>query len=105
LAGLDDSLNLDYTKQWSDISSHVARKIMPAIDKALSGRIRYQRTELKYVLQQFHRHRRESWQINQDSNRLKTDRKRKGTNSRRSDVRICIFVRPSGINIYLLIFF
>jgi hypothetical protein len=61
---------------------------MPAIDKALKNRMRYNLTELKYVLQQLHRHRRESWQISQDNEKAKEDKKRKGTNSRRSDVSI-----------------
>lgn len=59
---------------------------MPAIDRVLNGRIRYNATELRYVLQQLHRHKRESWQISQDVERAKVDRKRKGTNARRSDV-------------------
>src|SRR5436853_2931669 len=46
---------------------------------------KYNQTELKYVLQQLHRHRRETWKISQDSVK-KNDKKRKGTNSRRSDV-------------------
>jgi hypothetical protein len=61
---------------------------MPAIDKALKDRIVYNQTELKYVLQQLHRHRRESWQISQNVEKVKEDKKRKGTNSRRSDVSI-----------------
>ncbi|PKK74290.1 hypothetical protein RhiirC2_708976 [Rhizophagus irregularis] len=58
---------------------------MPAIDKALKDRIIYNQTELKYVLQQLHHHRRESWQISQNVEKVKEDKKRKGTNSRRSD--------------------
>jgi hypothetical protein len=46
----------------------------------------YNKTELRYVLQQLHRHRRETWQISQDEAKAKADKKRKGTNSRRSDV-------------------
>ena len=61
---------------------------MLAIDKALHNRMVYNQTELKYVLQQLHRHRRDNWQITQDEDKLKLDKKRKGTNSRRSDVGI-----------------
>jgi hypothetical protein len=61
---------------------------MPAVDRALNGRMRYNQAELKYVLQQLHRHRRENWQISQDAEKLKADKKRKGTNARRSDVSI-----------------
>ncbi|PKY47385.1 hypothetical protein RhiirA4_421353 [Rhizophagus irregularis] len=87
LAGLDSSLSLDHTQPWNEIQSHVSKDIMPAIDKALKDRIVYNQTELKYVLQQLHCHRRESWQISQNVEKVKEDKKRKGTNSRRSDVR------------------
>ena len=59
---------------------------MPAIDRVIGSRITYNQTELKYVLQQLHRHRRDNWKISQDNEKLKTDKKRKGTNSRRSEV-------------------
>jgi len=59
---------------------------MPAIDRAIGGRIDYNQTELKYVLQQLHRHRRDTWKISQDARKAKADRKRKGVNSRRSEV-------------------
>ncbi|CAB4374406.1 unnamed protein product [Rhizophagus irregularis] len=85
LAGLDSSLSLDHMQPWNEIQSHVSKDIMPAIDKALKDRIIYNQTELKYVLQQLHHHRRESWQISQNVEKVKEDKKRKGTNSRRSD--------------------
>ena len=66
LNGLDDSLQLDPTKTWSDIPRHVQKNTMSVIGKALEGRFRYKLTELKYVLQSLHRHRREKWQIEQD---------------------------------------
>src|SRR2546430_12297854 len=59
---------------------------MPAIDRAIGGRIDYNQTELKYVLQQLHRHRRDTRKISQDTRKAKADRKRKGVNSRRSEV-------------------
>ena len=59
---------------------------MPAIDRVIGNRIVYNQTELKYVLQQLHQHRQETWKISQDSVKTKNDKKRKGTNSRRSDV-------------------
>ncbi len=59
---------------------------MPAIDRAINNRIVYNQTELKYVLQQLHRHRRENWSIAQDAAKAKADKKRKGINSRRSEV-------------------
>uniref|UniRef100_U9U058 Uncharacterized protein n=1 Tax=Rhizophagus irregularis (strain DAOM 181602 / DAOM 197198 / MUCL 43194) TaxID=747089 RepID=U9U058_RHIID len=58
---------------------------MPTIDKSLSSKVQYNSTELKNVLQQLHRHRRENWKISQNSEKAKEDKKRKGTNSRRSE--------------------
>jgi hypothetical protein len=77
---------------------------MPAVNKALNGRIRYNPTELKYVLQQLHRHRRENWQISQDDEKSKADKKRKGTNARRSDVSTSLDVR-SLVGISLIYFY
>jgi hypothetical protein len=82
-------LRLDHQQQWSDIEQHIHRNIMPAIDRVLKEKnFVYTKSELKYVLQQLHRHRRENWQISLDEDKLKLDRKRKGVNSRRSDVSI-----------------
>ena len=74
---------------------------MPAIDMVLNRRFTYNRTELRYVLQQLHRHRRENWQISQDAAKAKADRRRKGTNSRRSDVSnfICKCIRLPDMSI------
>src|SRR5436189_2529040 len=80
------SISLDHTQKWVDIHQHVSQNTMPAIDRVIGNRIVYNQTELKYVLQQLHRHRRETWKILQDSVKAKNDKKRKGTNSRRSDV-------------------
>ncbi|EXX58085.1 uncharacterized protein OCT59_018279 [Rhizophagus irregularis] len=85
LADLDDSLSLDHTKPWNKIYKHVSKNIMPAVDKVLNSIIWYNPTELKYALQQLHHHRRENWQISQDDEKSKADKKRKGTNARRSD--------------------
>src|SRR3989440_11689465 len=59
---------------------------MPAIDRVIGNQIVYNQTELFYILQQLHWHWRETWKISQDSVKAKNDKKRKGTNSRRSDV-------------------
>ena len=59
---------------------------MPVIDKALRNRMVYNQTELKYVLQELHRHKRDNWKISQDSEKSKLNKKRKGTNSHRSKV-------------------
>ncbi|CAB4431075.1 unnamed protein product [Rhizophagus irregularis] len=58
---------------------------MKEIDKAMKGRFQYKDTELKWVLQQLHRHRRENWRINLDPEKAKSEKKRKGINSRRGD--------------------
>src|SRR5436189_2132067 len=81
------SLSLDHTQKWVDIHQHVSQNTMPAIDRVIGNRIVYNQTELKYVLQQLHRHWRETWKISQDSGKAKKNKKRKCTNSRRSDVR------------------
>ncbi|CAG8528631.1 10875_t:CDS:2 [Funneliformis caledonium] len=60
LSGLDDSLSLDYKNTWNDISDHVSKNIMLAIDKALNKRMVYNQTELKFILQQLHRHKRDN---------------------------------------------
>jgi hypothetical protein len=79
---------------------------MPAIDKVLEGKkFVYTKAELKYVLQQLHRHRREAWQISLNEAKLKLDRKRKGINSRRSEVSIqCIAYRITDILIKFYFF-
>ena len=62
---------------------------MLAINKALQERMVYKQFELKYVLQQLHRYRRDNWIISLNEEKAKQDKKRKSINSRRSDV--CIF--------------
>lgn len=64
------------------------KELIPAIDKPVRSKFHYNTTELKYVLQQLHRHRQENWKISQNSEKAKEDKKRKGTNSRRSEVSI-----------------
>jgi hypothetical protein len=86
LNGLDSSLQLDHTKTWVEIARHVSKNTMKAIDKVMEGKFRYHDTELKWVLQQLHRHRRENWKNNQDPGKAKAEKKRKGINSRRGDV-------------------
>ncbi|GET58355.1 uncharacterized protein OCT59_023726 [Rhizophagus irregularis] len=71
LSGLDNTLQLDHTKKWIDIARHVAKNIMKEIDKAMKGRFQYKDTELKWVLQQLHRHHHENWRINLDPEKAK----------------------------------
>ncbi|CAG8724433.1 2057_t:CDS:2, partial [Funneliformis caledonium] len=78
---LNNSLHLDPTKKWSEISQHVSKNIMKEIGKVLLGRFRYKETELKWILQQLHRHRRAQWKLSLDLSKVKSDKKRKGTNS------------------------
>lgn len=64
------------------------KELILAINKLVRSKFHYNTTELKYVLQQLHHHRRENWKISQNSEKAKEDKKRKGTNSRRSEVSI-----------------
>lgn len=86
LSSLDDSLQLDHTKKWVEIAPHVSKHIMKEIARALTGRFQYKDIELKWVLQNLHRHRRESWMVSLDPDKTRLEKKRKGTNSRRKDV-------------------
>lgn len=86
LSGLDDSLQLDHTKKWVEIAPHVSKHIMKEIARVLTGRFQYKDIELKWVLQNLHRHRRESWMVSLDPDKTRFEKKRKGTNSRRKDV-------------------
>src|SRR5213082_1235162 len=103
LTRLDNSLSLDHTQKWVDIHQHVSQNTMPAIDRVIGNRIVYNQTELKYVLQQLHRHRRETWKISQDSVKAKNDKKRKGTNSRCSDVSNLIVILPLCLLNYFIL--
>ncbi|UZN99467.1 uncharacterized protein OCT59_000737 [Rhizophagus irregularis] len=85
LSGLDDSLQLDHTKKWVEIAPHVSKHIMKEIARVLTGRFQYKDIELKWVLQNLHRHRRESWMVSLDPDKTRFEKKRKGTNSRRKD--------------------
>jgi len=81
-------LQLDLSKKWQEISGKVSKETMKAIGKAMQGRFCYNDTELKWVLQQLHRHRRDNWKVKLDPEKVKTEKRRKGTNSRREDVSI-----------------
>ncbi|CAB4496404.1 unnamed protein product [Rhizophagus irregularis] len=59
--------------------------MMKEIDKAMKGRFQYKDTELKWILQQLHHHHRENWKVNFDPEKVKSEKKRKGTNSHRGD--------------------
>jgi hypothetical protein len=78
----------DCKKKWTDIEKRVLQEIIPAIKRALDNRFQYTDTELKKVLQNFHRHKRDSYTISTDTLKLKVNNQRIGTNSRRKDVRI-----------------
>lgn len=107
LSGLDDSLQLDPSKKWQQISSQVSKQTMKVIGKAMEGRFRYKDIELKWVLQQLHCHRRESWKVSVNPEKVKSEKKRKGTNSRRGDVSInilkCLLINLILSFIYYLI--
>ena len=50
----------DHIQKWVDIHQHVSQNTMPVINRVIDNRIVYNQTELKYVLQQLHRHWRET---------------------------------------------
>ena len=61
---------------------------MLIINKVLHNRMIYNQMKLKYVLQQLHCYRYNNWQITQNKDKLKLNKKWKGTNLRRSDIGI-----------------
>ena len=79
---------IDHTKCWTDIECHVIQDIISAIKKAFSDRFQYTDTELKKVLQNLHRHRRDSYAISKDPLKSKANKQRTDTNTRRKDVSI-----------------
>ena len=62
--------------------------IIPAIKKALGDRFQYNDMELKKVLQNLHRHRRDAYAISKDPLKSKANKQRIGTNTKRKDVSI-----------------
>ncbi|PKC08111.1 hypothetical protein RhiirA5_417352 [Rhizophagus irregularis] len=88
LKGLDSSLSIDlfdYKKKWTEIEKDVLREIIPVIKKAMDNRFQYTDTELKKVLQNYHRHQRDAYTISTKPLKLKANKQRVGTNSRRKD--------------------
>ncbi|CAB4417851.1 unnamed protein product [Rhizophagus irregularis] len=89
LKGLDNSLSIDLfdcKKKWTDIEKCVLQEIIPAIKKALdNNRFQYTDTELKKVLQNLHRHQRDSYTISTNTLKFKANKQRIRTNSRRKD--------------------
>lgn len=88
LKGLDDSLSLDYKNRWTDIERHVTQDIIPVVKRVLGDRFQYTDIELKKVLQNLHRHRRDAYNISKNPLKLKVNKRRTGTNTRRKDVSI-----------------
>ncbi|PKC53798.1 hypothetical protein RhiirA1_478551 [Rhizophagus irregularis] len=85
LKGLDNSLFIDHTRRWLDIEKNVSQNTLPAIKKALGDRFQYTDTELKKVLQNLHRHRRDAYTVSLDPLKSKANKQRTGINSRRKD--------------------
>ncbi|CAB4397810.1 unnamed protein product [Rhizophagus irregularis] len=85
LKGLDDALFIDHTKRWTKIDRTVSQDILPAIKKALGERFQYTDIELKKVLQNLHRHRRDAYTTSLDPLKSKMNKQRTGINSRRKD--------------------
>jgi ATP-dependent protease HslVU (ClpYQ) ATPase subunit len=77
---------MDYQKTWKDIETKVSHETMPAIENVLKNRMEYTLTELKHVLQQYHRHKRENIRIKENPERFIVEKRRKAINIRRADV-------------------
>jgi len=71
---------------------HVIQNTIPVIKRALGNRFQYTDTELKKILQTLHRHRRDTLTISMDPLKLKANKQRTGTNTRRKDVSNIYFV-------------
>ena len=67
---------------------HVIQSTIPAIKRALGDRFQYTDTELKKVLQNFHRHRRDAYTVSLNPLKFKANKQRVGTNSNRKAVSI-----------------
>ncbi|GBC30751.2 hypothetical protein GLOIN_2v1792113 [Rhizophagus irregularis DAOM 181602=DAOM 197198] len=85
LKSLDASLQLDYKNRWTDIEIYVVQNVIPAIKRALGERFHYTDTELKKVLQNYHRHQRDTYILSLNPQKQKANRQRTGINSRRKD--------------------
>ncbi|CAB4445394.1 unnamed protein product [Rhizophagus irregularis] len=85
LKSLDASLQLDYKNRWTDIEIYVVQNVIPAIKRALGERFHYTNTELKKVLQNYHRHQRDTYILSLNPQKQKANRQRTGINSRRKD--------------------
>ncbi|CAG8710709.1 15055_t:CDS:2 [Rhizophagus irregularis] len=85
LKSLDASLQLDYKNRWTDIEIYVVQNVIPAIKKVLGERFHYTDTGLKKVLQNYHRHQRDTYILSLNPQKQKANRQRTGINSRRKD--------------------
>jgi hypothetical protein len=81
---------MDHKSRWTDIEKHVIQNIIPAIKRVLGDRFQYTDTELKKVLQNLHRHRRDAYTVSINPLKSKANKQRTGTNSRRKDVSISL---------------
>ncbi|UZO27170.1 uncharacterized protein OCT59_019376 [Rhizophagus irregularis] len=85
LKGLDDSLTIDHKNRWTDIERHVTQDTIPAIKRVLGNKFQYTDIELKKVLQNLHRHRRDAYNVSKDPLKSKVNKRRTGINTRRKD--------------------
>ncbi|GBC33364.2 hypothetical protein GLOIN_2v1792113 [Rhizophagus irregularis DAOM 181602=DAOM 197198] len=82
---LDASLQLDYKNRYTDIKIYVIQNVILAIKRAFGKRFHYTDTELKKVLQNYHRHQRDTYILLLNPQKQKANRQRTGINSRRKD--------------------
>lgn len=81
-------MTIDHKSRWTDIEKHVTQDIIPVIKRALGDRFQYTDIELKKILQNLHRHRRDTYTVSQNPSKSKANKQRTGINTRRKDVSV-----------------
>ena len=70
---------IDHKSRWTDIEKDVLQNIVPPIKRALGDKFQYTDTELKKVLQNLHRHRRDVYAVSLNPSKSKANRQRTST--------------------------
>ncbi|UZO16142.1 uncharacterized protein OCT59_007532 [Rhizophagus irregularis] len=76
---------INYKNRYTDIKIYVIQNVILAIKRAFGKRFHYTDTELKKVLQNYHRHQRDTYILLLNPQKQKANRQRTGINSRRKD--------------------
>ncbi|GBC51294.2 probable serine/threonine-protein kinase clkA [Rhizophagus irregularis DAOM 181602=DAOM 197198] len=81
-----EPMDHEYKKAFrTDIERHVTQDTIPAIKRVLGNKFQYTDIELKKVLQNLHRHRRDAYNVSKDPLKSKVNKRRTGINTRRKD--------------------